>query len=106
MLLHVVGRRFLVLLSFACVFGLWAIGSSSAQSKSKGNQGSVPDLGPNVLVFSPSARPADMQSKIDAVYAAQQHSEFGTQRNAILFLPGDYHLDVPVGFYTQVVGLG
>ena len=67
---------------------------------------STPDLGPNVLVFSPSTPAAEMQQKIDAIYGAQQHSEFGTQRNAILLLPGEYHLDIPVGFYTQVVGLG
>jgi hypothetical protein len=62
--------------------------------------------GPNVQVFSPDMPQAEMQQKIDAIYAAQQHSEFGTQRNAILLLPGEYHLDVPVGFYTQIVGLG
>jgi hypothetical protein len=65
----------------------------------------MPDLGPNVLVFSPSMPAGEMQQKIDAIYAAQQHSEFGTQRNAILLLPGDYHLDIPVGFYTEVIGL-
>ena len=64
------------------------------------------DLGPNVLVFSPSMPQAEMQQKIDAIYSVQQHSEFGTQRNAILLLPGEYHLDIPVGFYTQIVGLG
>lgn len=106
MLFHVVGRRFLVILSFAYVLGLGVIGSSSAQSKSMGKQSLAPDLGPNVLVFSPSTPAAGMQAKIDAIYAAQQHSEFGTQRNAILFLPGQYHVDVPVGFYTQVAGLG
>ncbi|MFP5237365.1 MAG: coagulation factor 5/8 type domain-containing protein [Acidobacteriota bacterium] len=67
---------------------------------------STPDFGPNVLVFSPSMPTAQMQQKIDAIYAAQQHSEFGTQRNAILFLPGEYHLDIPIGFYTEIIGLG
>ncbi len=47
-----------------------------------------------------------MQAQIDAVYAEQQHSEFGTGRYAFLFLPGEYKLDVPVGFYTQILGLG
>jgi hypothetical protein len=66
----------------------------------------TPDFGPNVIVFSPSTPAATMQAEIDRVYAIQQHNEFGTQRNAFLFLPGDYHLDVPIGFYTEVVGLG
>ena len=37
---------------------------------------------------------------------SKQHSEFGSARYALLFLPGEYHVDVPVGFYTEVVGLG
>jgi hypothetical protein len=65
-----------------------------------------PDFGPNVLVFDPSMPAADVQKQIDKVYAIQQHSEFGAARYALLFLPGEYHVDVPVGFYTQVLGLG
>jgi hypothetical protein len=66
----------------------------------------MPDLGPNVLVFSPSMPSSTMQRQIDAIYTIQQHNEFGSQRNALLFLPGDYKLDIPVGFYTEVIGLG
>src|ERR1700736_3186319 len=66
----------------------------------------TPDLGPNVLIFNPSMAPSVMQRQIDAIYATQQHNEFGIQRNALLFLPGDYKLDIPVGFYTEVIGLG
>src|ERR1700738_3989532 len=61
---------------------------------------------PNVLIFNPSTAPATMQEQIDKVYATQRRNEFGPERNAILFLPGDYNVDVPVGFYTQVLGLG
>lgn len=69
-------------------------------------QGKLPDMGPNVVVYSPSTPAAVMQAKIDEVYAAQQHSEFGSARYAFLFLPGTYHVNIPVGFYTQVAGLG
>jgi len=65
-----------------------------------------PDFGPNVMVFSPSMPSAAIQEQIDKVYAVQQHSEFGPARNAFLFLPGNYAVDIPVGFYTQVLGLG
>jgi hypothetical protein len=65
-----------------------------------------PEFGPSVLIFDPSMPPQAIQKKIDAVYATQQHNEFGQQRNALLFLPGDYSVDVPVGFYTEVIGLG
>ncbi len=65
-----------------------------------------PDFGPNVFVFSPSTPAATMQEQINKVYAVQQHNEFGVERDAFLFLPGNYSMDVPVGFYTQVLGLG
>jgi hypothetical protein len=70
------------------------------------NEPGKPDLGPNVLIFSPSMPAADIQAKIDAVYKIQQNAEFGADRNAFLFLPGDYKIDIPIGFYTQVIGLG
>ena len=66
----------------------------------------TPDFGPNVLIFNPSMPSAAIQAQIDKVYAVQQHSEFGPARNALIFLPGDFRVDVPVGFYTQVLGLG
>jgi hypothetical protein len=65
-----------------------------------------PVFGPNVLIFDPSMPSQAIQKQIDAVYAIQQHNEFGPQRNALLFLPGSYSVDVPVGFYTEVMGLG
>jgi hypothetical protein len=63
-----------------------------------------PDLGPNVLVFDPSME--DIQSRIDAVFAKQESGQFNSNRYALLFKPGAYKLDVQVGFYTQVAGLG
>jgi hypothetical protein len=65
-----------------------------------------PDFGPNVAIFSPSTPAAEIQSQIDKVYAVQHRNQFGPERNALLFLPGEYEVDVPVGFYTEVVGLG
>jgi hypothetical protein len=68
--------------------------------------GAMPNFGPNVIVFNPAMPVATIQKQIDAVYATQQHNEFGPQRNVLMFLPGDYKVDVPIGFYTEVVGLG
>lgn len=64
------------------------------------------DFGPNVLVFNPSMPSAAMQEKIDNVYATQKNNQFGPARSALLFAPGDYKLDIPIGYYTQVLGLG
>ena len=65
-----------------------------------------PDFGDKVLIFNPSMSAADIQAQIDKVYAIQQQSEFGPDRYALVFLPGKYNVDVPIGFYTEVIGLG
>ncbi len=64
----------------------------------------APDFGPNVLIFDPSM--TNIQSRIDAVFRQQERSQFGSDRYAYLFKPGKYNLDVQVGFYMQVLGLG
>jgi hypothetical protein len=79
---------------------------AAAQPPQAHKPGLRPDFGPNVLIFSPSMPSAEIQAQIDKVYAIEQHSEFGAARYALLFLPGEYHVDIPVGFYTEVMGLG
>ncbi|MDE3150083.1 MAG: coagulation factor 5/8 type domain-containing protein [Acidobacteriota bacterium] len=87
---------------FAPILGLFAVFASPAGAAGR----ATPDFGPNVLIFNPSMPAAAIQQQIDKVYAIQRESQFGPARSALLFLPGDYHVDVPVGFYTQVLGLG
>ena len=67
-------------------------------------QAAAPDFGPNVLVFDPSM--TGIQARIDEVFKKQERSQFGPGRYAYLFKPGKYDLDVQVGFYMQVLGLG
>ncbi|GGC89049.1 hypothetical protein GCM10011512_14950 [Tersicoccus solisilvae] len=71
----------------------------------------APDLGANVVVFSPDMPQADIQARADAIYAQQVDNEMGTQRYALLFKPGTYGsdanpLNIKVGYYTEVDGLG
>ena len=89
-------------IKFRLILGLlaYSIGPAMAAGSSK------PDFGPNVLIFNSSMSAATMQEKIDKVYATQQNNQFGPARNALLFAPGDYKLDIPIGYYTQVLGLG
>ena len=68
--------------------------------------GKNPDLGPNVFIFDSSMSREAMQQQIDKIYAIERRNEFGPERFAVLFLPGEYQLDVPVGVYTEVMGLG
>jgi hypothetical protein len=66
----------------------------------------VSPFGPNVFVFDPKMSSQAMQEQIDRVYTEQQTAEFGRSRYAFLLQPGEYKLHLPIGFYTQVLGLG
>src|SRR5215469_2244963 len=68
-------------------------------------------FGPNVCVFTPSMTQAAIQADVNAIYAQQANNERGTARYALMFEPGTYGsqsspLDIPVGYYTEVDGLG
>ena len=72
---------------------------------------SLPDFGPNVLIFDPSMPTSQIQTQVDAIYNQQVDDEMGPQRYALLFKPGVYGsatepLIVKVGYYTEVAGLG
>jgi hypothetical protein len=66
----------------------------------------VPDFGPNAITFDPSMSAATIQSRLNSVFGQQERNQFGQQRYALMFKPGSYNVDVNVGFYTQVLGLG
>src|ERR1035438_1084470 len=98
-------RRYFKSLERPIGFGLRVLGLSLALC------GAVfaadkPDFGSNVLVFDPAMPAASIQEQIDKVYAVQQKSQFGSERYALVFQPGTYNVDIPIGFYTQVIGLG
>jgi hypothetical protein len=67
-----------------------------------------PDFGPNVTIFDPSMPASTIQSAVDAVSQVQAlpSSQFNTARHAFLFKPGSYNVNVEVGYYTSVAGLG
>jgi len=71
----------------------------------------LPDFGPNVDVFTPDMPLSTIQTTVDAIAAQQVPNQFGTQRHALLFMPGTYGsattpLNFQVGYYTAVAGLG
>ncbi len=88
------------------IFTLGLFAAFGIQAKGQTKPVAKPDLGPNAFVFDPTMPQAGMQAKIDKIYATERRNEFGPEHYAFLFLPGEYHLDVPVGFYTQLLGLG
>src|SRR6266516_1990813 len=101
-----------LVLFLSCILLFSSLSSLSLNAQQEGEvqlwltKGAKPEFGPNVMVFDSSMPSQAIQKQIDAVYSTQEHNEFGQQRNALLFLPGNYSVDVPVGFYTEVMGLG
>ncbi len=68
-------------------------------------------FGPNVIIFTPTMKQADIQAKLDSLASQQVTNDFGTARYAVLFEPGTYGsaatpLVFQVGYYTEVAGLG
>lgn len=64
-------------------------------------------LGDNVFIFSPKDDMDDVQKTLAQIASRQETAQFEDARYAIYFLPGEYpDLEVNVGFYTQVAGLG
>jgi hypothetical protein len=77
---------------------------STQASLALGPKGAVPDFGPNVPVFDPAN--SNNQEQLDTIFAKQKGAQFGEGRYAYLFKPGKYNLDVQVGYYMHVMGLG
>ncbi len=65
-------------------------------------------FGDNVYIFSPKDSPEKIQKVLDDTYKQQESNQFGSERYAFYFLPGEYDdsLKVNVGYYMQVGGLG
>ena len=65
-------------------------------------------FGENVYVFSPEDDPAEVKQILEELYDRQETNQFGDERYAIYFMPGEYDeaIQPEVGFYTQVSGLG
>ena len=54
---------------------------------------------------------SEIKATVDAIATQQVSNEFGTQRYALLFMPGTYGsaadpLNFQLGYYTEVAGLG
>lgn len=63
-------------------------------------------LGPNVYVFDSHMPSTEVQKTLDEIFKKMEANQFGSERMALLFKPGEYKLAFEVGFYTQVSGLG
>ncbi len=69
----------------------------------------MPNFGPNVFVFNPSQPAAVIQNTLNSLFSLQgdvNASQFDANRYAILFQPGTYNLNINMGYYMQILGLG
>lgn len=65
-----------------------------------------PDFGPHVFLFDAGMAMSSIQKQLDQTFSSQETNQFGDERYTYLFRPGQYDLDVQVGFYTTALGLG
>jgi hypothetical protein len=63
----------------------------------------APNFGPNVLIFNSSTPVSQIQSTLESI---SNEPQFSTNRYAVLFQPGTYNVEAPVGYYESISGLG
>src|SRR5438105_2802912 len=96
-----------LLATLALVAGALALTGAAAASR----HAATPDFGPNVTIFDPSMSTSQIKATVDAIAAQQVSNQFGTDRYALLFMPGTYGspaapLNFQLGYYEDVAGLG
>ncbi|CAK0861942.1 unnamed protein product, partial [Prorocentrum cordatum] len=71
-----------------------------------------PEWPESVRVWGPGDDAGQIESVVNEAFRLNgghdtiDHGQFSPERYAFMFKPGTYHVDVPVGYYTQVLGLG
>jgi len=65
-----------------------------------------------VRIFGPTDSKDQIEGTVNAAFRENggrtptNHGQFSSSRYAFLFKPGIYDVDLPVGYYTQILGLG
>ena len=67
---------------------------------------SAPNFGPNVIIIDPSMSSATINSTLASLAQLDVNSQFVTSRYAVLFKPGTYSVQAPIGYYESIAGLG
>lgn len=65
-------------------------------------------FGKNVYIYSPADNPKEVNKELTLMFSRQETAQFGLNRYAVLFKPGEYseEIQVKMGFYMEVMGLG
>ncbi|WP_341538284.1 discoidin domain-containing protein [Paenibacillus pinisoli] len=100
-------RKWIAMIATIALFvSTYAVSPSRTEAAPPPSTANQTIFGPNVYVFDPSMPTADIQAVTSAVFNEQESNEFSNQRYALLFKPGNYNIDMKVGFFTHVAGLG
>ncbi|MFA0964432.1 adenylyl cyclase [Roseivirga sp. BDSF3-8] len=65
-------------------------------------------FGENVLVFDTTMQMATIQHTLDSIFKplSTREGHFSDLRYALMFKPGRYQLDIQVGYFMHIIGLG
>ena len=86
--------------------GAGGIGGKPPGLADPGPPATAADFGDRVRIYDPSMPMATIQSELTSIFSGLEDDQFSTDRYALMFKPGAYNLEVRVGYYTQVLGLG
>ena len=65
-------------------------------------------FGDNMYIFNETDNPKEVQNVVDNIFVKQRYNQFGSNRYAIAYKPGNYDAAgmINVGYYTTIHGLG
>jgi hypothetical protein len=91
--------------TFALLVGSLLLGVSSLSTAgwAQSRQAAAPDFGPNVFIMDPSMPASQVLSTLTSL---SNEDQFSANRYAVLFKPGAYNVEAPVGYYESIAGLG
>lgn len=89
-------RNFSFILSLGLILGVGFFADDEAIAQS-------PNFGPNVYVIDSSMTSSAIQTQLESL---SNEAQFSTNRYAVLFMPGTYNIQAPVGYYESIAGLG
>ncbi len=80
-----------------------ALLSATALTAAAHAQSQTPDFGPNVYIMTPSMTSSQIEATLSSL---ANEAQFSSNRYAVLFQPGAYAIQSPIGYYESVAGLG
>ncbi|MDQ2832640.1 MAG: hypothetical protein M3Y50_02640 [Acidobacteriota bacterium] len=88
--------------SIQLALSIFALSALPALAQNAPTQ-NTPDFGPNVVILDPGMSTTQLQTTL---LGLANEPQFSPNRHAILFKPGAYTIQAPVGYYESMAGLG